>query len=113
MGAVRTMLRALKQGEVVAIFPEGGINDYRQEHGHPGIGYLALKTGVPVTPASITWEIPRPLTLGRSLVTPGYARVRYGAPVELEFVAKPDRKNIQLATDKIMRAIRELRNLES
>jgi len=113
MRAVRAMLRALKQGEVVAIFPEGGINDYRQEHGHPGIGYLALKTGVPVIPASITWDTTRPLTLVRSLVTPGKAFVRYGAPVKLESVAKLDRKNIQLATDKIMRAIRELRNLDS
>ena len=56
LGAVRAMLRALRQGEVIGIFPEGGIDEHRKESGHLGIGYLALKTGAPVVPVSIAWD---------------------------------------------------------
>ena len=107
------MLRALGRGEVIALFPEGGINKHREEDGHLGIGYLALKSGAPVVPASIAWESPRPPTLGRSLLTPGKVRVRYGEPIVLPSGTPPDRTNISLVTDRIMRAIRELQNQES
>lgn len=111
--AVRAMLRALGQGEVVAIFPEGGIDEYREEHGHLGVGYLALKTGVPVVPASIAWDKARPLSLARSLLTPGKARVRYGPPLALKkSVAQPARENLRLATASIMRAVCDLRTLD-
>ncbi len=66
------------------------------------MGYLALKTGVPVVPASVTWDKARPLTLGRSLLTPGKAFIRYGAPIILESTAQPNRENIGLATARIM-----------
>lgn len=108
VGAVRAMLRALRRGEVVALFPEGGIDEHREEDGHLGIGYLALKTGAPVVPVSIAWDSPRPWTLGRSLVTPGKACVRYGEPIVLPSGTQPDRNNISLVTDRIMRSIRDL-----
>ncbi len=113
VGAVRAMLRALARGEVIALFPEGGIDKHRDEEGHLGIGYLALKSGAPVVPASIAWDSPRPATLGRSLLTPGKAYVRYGEPIVLPSGTPPDRNNISLATDRIMRAIRELHYRES
>jgi len=113
VGAVRAMLRALGRGEVIALFPEGGIKKHREEDGHVGIGYLALKTGAPVIPASIAWDSPRPPALGRSLVTPGKARVRYGEPIVLPSVTPPNRNNISLATERIMQSIRELRNQET
>lgn len=113
VGAIRAMIRALRRGEVVALFPEGGIDDHRDETGHHGVGYLAIKTGVPVVPASITWDKPRPLTLGRSLLTPGRAVVRYGQPITLPTVSQPDRDSISLATERIMRAIRDLKDPEA
>ncbi len=113
VGAVRAVFRALEQGEVVAIFPEGGIDEYREERGHSGAGYLALRTGVPVVPASIAWDKARPLGLVRSLLTPARALVRYGAPIVLQSVAQPDRETICLATASIMRAIRDLRSREA
>ena len=113
VGAVRAMLRALGRGEVVALFPEGGIDEHREKDGHVGIGYLALKTGAPVVPASISWDRPRPATLGRSLVTTGKAVVRYGHPIILPAVPQPDHNDIALATGRIMRSIRELRNHET
>ena len=113
ISAVRSMIRALRQGEVIAIFPEGGIIKNREEDGHLGIGYLALKTGAPVVPTSITWDKVRPLTLGKSLITRGRASVRYGAPIVLQSVTQPDRENISIATTRIMQAIRDLKDLNS
>ena len=110
VGAVRTMLRALGRGEVVALFPEGGIDKNREEEGHVGVGYLALKTGAPVVPASITWDKPRPLTLGRSLFTPSKAIVRYGEPIVFPPGTSYGRENISRVTLRIMQSIRELQN---
>ena len=92
VGAVRAMLRALRQGEVVGIFPEGGIDQHREESGHLGIGYLALKTGAPVVPASIAWAQARPLHLGKSLITPGRAVVRYGPLIVSQLDPDPTRE---------------------
>ncbi|MEC4672626.1 MAG: lysophospholipid acyltransferase family protein [Nitrospirota bacterium] len=113
VGAVRAMLRALSKGEVVALFPEGGINEYREEGGHLGIGYLALKTAAPVVPASIAWDKASPLSLPRSLCTPRKATVRYGAPIVFPTLTHPDRENIEQATARIMYAIRTLRDSQT
>jgi 1-acyl-sn-glycerol-3-phosphate acyltransferase len=103
------MLRALRQGEVVGIFPEGGINQHREESGHLGIGYLALKTGAPVVPVSISWDQARPLHLGRSLITPGRAIVRYGPLIVSQSDPDPTREKIHAVTTHIMRAIQDIR----
>ncbi len=110
--AVRAMLRALEYGEVVGIFPQGGIDEYRKESGHLGVGYLALKTGVPVVPASIAWDSARPLNLFGALATPGKAIVRYGTPIGLRPDPNPSREQIRGVTASIMLAIRELRPLK-
>jgi len=109
VGAVRAMLRALRQGEVVGIFPEGGIIKHREESGHLGIGYLALKTGAPVVPVSIAWDQARPLHLGRSLITPGRAVVRYGPLIVSQLDPDPTRERIHAVTATIMRAIQDIR----
>ncbi len=109
VGAVRAMLRSLRQGEVVGIFPEGGIDLHREESGHLGIGYLALKTGAPVVPASIGWDQARPLHLGRSLITPGRAVVRYGPLIVSQLDPNPTRERIHAVTATIMRAIQDIR----
>jgi 1-acyl-sn-glycerol-3-phosphate acyltransferase len=109
VGAVRAMLRALRQDEVVGIFPEGGIDLHREESGHLGIGYLALKTGAPVVPASIAWDHARPLHLGKSLITPGRAVVRYGPLIVSQLDPNPTRERIHAVTATIMRAIQDIR----
>jgi 1-acyl-sn-glycerol-3-phosphate acyltransferase len=81
-GAIRRALRVLEGGGIVGIFPEGPYGrDGRLVRGHPGIGLVALRAGVPVVPAAITgtfqalvarrWHIPRRVPLrvefGRAL----------------------------------------------
>ncbi len=108
VGAVRALLRALKQDEVVSLFPEGGIDEHREERGHPGVAYLALKTGAPVVPASIAWSRVRPLNVARAFLTPGRVIVRYGAPIVVTPDSQPDRETISAVTAQIMEAMRNL-----
>jgi 1-acyl-sn-glycerol-3-phosphate acyltransferase len=106
---LRAMLHALAEGDVVGIFPEGGIVEHRNERGHQGIGYVALKSGAPVVPVSIRWEGPRPLSLIGDLTRPARATVRYGAPLVLGHDPGRSREEARAATDRILQAIRELR----
>ncbi|HTO11778.1 MAG TPA: lysophospholipid acyltransferase family protein [Candidatus Binatia bacterium] len=54
VGALRGALRALEDGRVVGIFPEGPFSVRgRLERGLPGVGLLAARAGVPVVPAGI------------------------------------------------------------
>lgn len=54
VGALRGALRALEDGRVVGIFPEGPFSVRgRLERGMPGVGLLAARAGVPVVPAGI------------------------------------------------------------
>lgn len=112
IGPIRETLRALEEGDVVGIFPEGGIVEHRKEEGYQGIGYVALKSGAPVIPVSITWNRPRPLNLFRALTTPARARVRYGVPLVLGHDTGGTREDARKATDQILQAIRDLRTAE-
>jgi len=105
--AGRRMLRTLYSGEVLGIFPEGGIDECRMKSGYPGVGYLALKTGAPVIPASVTWQKPRPSTLWRSLLMPGHATVHYGIPIRFGTNPHPNDEAIRVATDAIIAAIQQ------
>src|SRR2546426_4677545 len=80
-GALRRALGALAVGRVVGIFPEGPFSVRgRLERGLPGVGLLALRSGVPVVPAGIrgTFEALR----GRRFYIPRRhpLAVRFGLP---------------------------------
>ena len=113
IGPVRAMLHALAQGDVVGIFPEGGIDKYRKEEGYEGIGFVALKSGAPVVPVSITWDRPRPANLLRAMLTPARAIVRYGTPIVFSHGTGDSRDDARAATDHILQAIRELKATDS
>lgn len=106
---IRAMLYALAQGDVVGVFPEGGIVEHRKEEGYLGIGYVALKSGAPVIPVSITWDRPRPLSLLHALLQPAKATVMYGKPLVMTTGAGQARDDARRATDRILQAIRDLR----
>src|SRR3990170_4485593 len=54
VGALRRALERLRQGGLVGIFPEGPFSTRgRLEPGPPGVGLLALRSGVSVVPAGI------------------------------------------------------------
>jgi 1-acyl-sn-glycerol-3-phosphate acyltransferase len=83
--ATRAALRALKEGRVLPIFPEGQITaSSGKELGpiRPGAAFLAIRSGVPVIPAYIRGT-PETNQIGPSIATPSHARVIFGDPVDL------------------------------
>jgi len=52
-GAIRSSLRVIRDGGVVAIFPEGTRSSGRFDRFHHGAAYLALVTGAPVVPVML------------------------------------------------------------
>lgn len=85
LAATRAALRALEEGRVVPIFPEGQITaSSGRELGpmRPGAAYLAVRSGAPVIPAYITGT-PETNQIGPSLTTRSHAFVRFGPPIDL------------------------------
>jgi len=114
VAATRAALRALKQGRVVPIFPEGRIlpkSGLEIGPGKPGAAFIALRARVPVIPAYICGT---PLTndVFKSLHAPSNARIAFGAPIDLSvFPAGEhiDRETIATVTMRLMNAICDLR----
>ena len=104
--AIKTAVQLAKEGEVVAIFPEGtrrtkGLVKKHQARPHTGAARVALEAGVPLIPAAIS---------GTDRITRlGPLRVAYGPPVELDDLRDRDlREAAQIGTDRLMAEIGEL-----
>ena len=55
IGALREAIRRLRRGEPVLLFPEGSRQAVKgQDNVEAGIGFIAIKGGVPVIPVKIT-----------------------------------------------------------
>lgn len=113
LAAIRAALRALGEGRVLPIFPEGRIlpeSGRRLGEMKPGSAYLAIRAGVPVIPAYITGT-PETDEILDSLIMPSRARVVFGEPIDLSDIA-PERagdKSIQaLVSNRFERAFLEL-----
>lgn len=80
---LRETIRALRGGEVVGIFPEGGIERPRQAilPFREGVGVLIRRSGAPVLPIVIDGT-PESPTAKASLWTPSRARLRIMAPID-------------------------------
>lgn len=104
--AIDTAVRLARDGEVVAIFPEGtrrekGLIKKFESRPRTGAARVALVAGVPLVPAAIagTDRIRRL----------GPLRVVYGAPVELDDLRELElREGAKIGTDRLMSAIHEL-----
>ncbi len=104
--AVRQMLRILRSGQAMMMYPEGTRSrDGKLREPQPGAAYAAMKLGVPVIPVSIwgteafSWR--RRLTKGRMPVN-----LRVGKALELErHPGRIPHEELAAAGDTIMRAI--------
>jgi 1-acyl-sn-glycerol-3-phosphate acyltransferase len=104
--AIETAVQLVREGEVVAIFPEGtrrkkGLVKKHKARAHTGAARVALEAGVPLIPAAIA---------GTDRITRlGPLRVAYGQPVELDDLRDEDpREAAQIGTDRLMSAIADL-----
>jgi 1-acyl-sn-glycerol-3-phosphate acyltransferase len=96
------VLEALREGQVVGIFPEGTRSpDGRLYRGRTGVARLALATGVPVIPVGV--QHTRPPSWHRAVV-------RFGEPLDFSAYAGAgnDRDVLRHVTDEVMAAIQEL-----
>jgi 1-acyl-sn-glycerol-3-phosphate acyltransferase len=104
--AMETAVQLAREGEIVAIFPEGtrrrkGLVKKFQARPHTGAVRVALAAGVPLIPAAIagTDRIRRL----------GPLRVLYGPPVDLDDLGGLEqREAARVGTDRLMTAISEL-----
>ncbi len=115
LAAIRAALRALEEGRVVPMFPEGTITPKSGEVigvGKHGVAYLAIRAKVPVIPAYIRGT-PRSIKFLRSFFTPSHSEVIYGPPIDpSEFVhpidSTSERAFLSTTTDRFMAAIRAI-----
>jgi 1-acyl-sn-glycerol-3-phosphate acyltransferase len=120
LSATREALRALGEGRVLPIFPEGRITAESGRTfgpGKPGAAFLTLRAKVPVIPAYIRGT-PATNKLWKSLRTPSRVRVLYGPPLDFTDLFEPGadedraREKARLAaiTERLMEAIKGLRD---
>jgi 1-acyl-sn-glycerol-3-phosphate acyltransferase len=103
-------LGLLRQGALFGIYPEGTRSpDGRLYRGRPGVGWLALNSGLPVIPVAMSGT-DHVLPPGRKVPRVGKIKIRVGEPLTFESVrtlpsASRQRRAI---TDEVMNAIQAL-----
>jgi 1-acyl-sn-glycerol-3-phosphate acyltransferase len=110
MAPAREALERLKRGDLIGVFPEGGIN-YGEalREGDTGIAWLALHAQVPVFPVYLR-NSPR----SENMVAPFYTRCRvmvsYGDPIDLSayYDRKRTRTLLREVTNLLMRRLADL-----
>jgi 1-acyl-sn-glycerol-3-phosphate acyltransferase len=113
--ATRAAIRALEDGRVLPIFPEGHIvpeSGRRIDEMKPGTAYLAIHAQVPVVPAFI-FGTPKTAEIIESLVTPSRARVIYGEPIDLADIRKEMAGNKAVQAEVSRRFKRALLDLQA
>ena len=107
-------LALLQDGKLFGIYPEGTRSpDGRLYRGRPGVGWLALRSGLPVIPVGMIGTR-RVLPPGHLVPRPGRIEVKIGKPLALppEVLDAPPGKARRLITDQVMSAIQELSGQE-
>jgi 1-acyl-sn-glycerol-3-phosphate acyltransferase len=116
LAATRAALRALEQGRVVPMFPEGRILPTSgRELGTPmhGVAFIVLHARVPVIPAYV-WGTPETNRFGTALRTPAHTHVVFGAPIGAAEIAPEgsidiDKATLAAVSERLMDSIRALR----
>jgi 1-acyl-sn-glycerol-3-phosphate acyltransferase len=108
LSSTRQALRALADGRILGIFPEGKIETTHELLPfQTGVAMMAIKTGVPVYPAYLDGT-QRNKEMLRAIALPNRATLRFGPPVEFDRsgTGKPQ---LEEATAKIQAAVETLR----
>ena len=100
LSAVKTTLKALKNGESIALFPEGTRNGLEKgEKVKDGAAFFAVRSGAPVVPCGIKGG-----EKGNRKVT-----ITYGKPLDFsEYKGSKDKEVLDKVTEEIMGNILEL-----
>jgi len=111
--AIRVALRALDEGKVLPIFPEGKVTaNAGRTLGPmlPGAAFIAVRSGAPVIPAYIYGS---PLTddIAQSLLMRSNARVRFGPPIDMSDILPSqsgDKDVLAKVSERFERALLDL-----
>lgn len=108
LAATRAALRALDDGRILGIFPEGRIAPTRELLPfQTGVAMIAIKMKVPVYPAYLDGT-QRGMPMLRAFLTPNEATLTGGPPVEFDR-SSTSRDALEAATDRIQGAVETLR----
>jgi 1-acyl-sn-glycerol-3-phosphate acyltransferase len=110
-GAVKHAIQHLKAGDLVGIFPEGGLNTGPPgvRPANPGVAFLALSTDAPVYPVYIDGAPVAP-SMVRAFCSPARVRLIYGEPIDLSAYRgkRKSQEMLREVTDLIMNAVAAL-----
>jgi 1-acyl-sn-glycerol-3-phosphate acyltransferase len=107
-------LALLQSGELFGIYPEGTRSpDGRLYRGRPGVGWLALNSGVPVIPVAMIGT-ERILPPGRKIPKPGRIEIRIGEPLNFDALRAEGTgaRQRREVTDEVIQAIQKLSGQE-
>ena len=111
MASLKTIIRKLKEGHRVLVFPEGErTNDGKLGEAAPGIGLIAVKSGVPIQPLRISGAreaLPR----GSSRIRFARITVSIAPPIILtpdELLESANKEGYDRLAKRIMEAIEAL-----
>lgn len=108
--ALRRARHALDRGEVLGIFPEGGISrDGIPMLGHPGAVALGLAGDVPIVPVALVGVF-ESFPPGSAVPRPRRVTVLFGDPIDVRELGASRRERLQRATETIMDRIAALRS---
>jgi cytidylate kinase len=111
MSSMKTVIRKLKEGWRVLVFPEGARTlDGEIGPAAPGIGMIAAKAGVPIQPVRI-FGADKALPRGSGKMSFARITVKIGKPIILspeEFQACANKAGYEKLTERIMDAIKAL-----
>lgn len=111
---LEAVLGRLLDGQLFGIYPEGTRSpDGRLYRGRQGVGWLAVKSGLPVIPVGMIGTR-RILPPGKIMPRPGRVEVRIGKPLVIppEVLEEPPAKARRLITEQAMTAIQQLTGQE-
>jgi len=114
LSAIKGSLDRLRNGRIVALFPEGTRSkDGAIQDPKAGVGYLAVKAGVPVVPVLIKGsDLALPRHSGMIRFKP--IEVRVAQPVEPKmFLDKDGKYDYQALSSEVMKRIRALSENEN
>jgi 1-acyl-sn-glycerol-3-phosphate acyltransferase len=107
VAATRAAMRALEDGQVLGIFPEGRLAEGKTiGNFQTGVAMMALKTGVDVYPASVEGTM-RDRGMLEAFLFPQRARVAFGGRVQLGEDGF-SKEGIERATQRIRGAVCEM-----
>jgi 1-acyl-sn-glycerol-3-phosphate acyltransferase len=107
MAATRSALRALKDGRILGIFPEGKIEVSRDLLPfQTGVALMAIKANVPVYPVYLDGS-QRGKEMVPALLIPNRATVRFGPSVEFDR-SDTSKEALEIATEIVRNSIKDL-----